>query len=206
MTVTEAISMDLSTNDRVAIQINFLRNEDRWSHRWFSDRNQPVTWLQSIEGTADQNWPPSPPLQELNQLELEQGDSVLGVGMAGRSHWSASYSVEKMADGSCIKADLACLQKGIEAPTLTNPDDPNLDTQLGSAYELGPDCEIDVAQENRVEIVTPTKQRVVLMTVGEGDCATILRVDQRILSMVPAQVSKSPVHSTRWAFRVFVAG
>lgn len=40
-------------------------------------------------------WPESPPLQQLHEQLLPTGAAVLGVGSAGTTHWSASFSVRE---------------------------------------------------------------------------------------------------------------
>ena len=63
--------------------------------------------LESIEGAATDNWPPSPPLQSLSIETFPDGRRVaLLVGMAGGSHWSAS--VEAVPDRAEFLFDLAC--------------------------------------------------------------------------------------------------
>lgn len=152
----------------------------------------------------DQIWPASPPLQDINQLPIGPDDAVLGVGMAGRSHWSASYSLEQRpAARCCIKADLACLVKMDDSDRLENPIAPPV--QLGSTYELGEGCQIRSVHQSKIEITTPTNQRVVLEAIEDEESATVLRVNHSTLSIAPGRISKSPVRATRWAFRVFVA-
>jgi hypothetical protein len=199
--VTEPISIALTNPDGTDIRLGFQRVFDRWAHGWYSlDPDQPVAWMQSVEGTPDQDWPPSPPLQELNQLQLEPGNSVLGVGMAGHSHWSASYSIEQAPDGSTsVKSDLACLQKKpITAPATAS--------SLGSTYEFSQNCVIQSDHETRIELVIPNSQRIVLEAMEDDNCATVFRVQGRTLSVVPRRISPSPVQASRWAFLVKVSG
>jgi hypothetical protein len=80
-----------------------------------------IPLLKSIEGTAGEAWPPSPPLQSLSLETLPDGRKVaLLVGMAGRSHWSAS--IEALPDRPALVFDIAC-RRGQEAEA------------LGSAYQ-----------------------------------------------------------------------
>src|SRR4051794_16817168 len=85
---------------------------------WRNDRYQQIVsaidpqghfqvLLESIEGSATDDWPPSPPLQTLTLEQLPDGRRVaLLLGMAGRSHWSAS--VEPLAGEAKIAVDVAC--------------------------------------------------------------------------------------------------
>lgn len=49
--------------------------------------------LEAFAGSAAEAWPAAPPLQQLHEQDLPTGLAVLGVGAAGTSHWSASFSV-----------------------------------------------------------------------------------------------------------------
>lgn len=63
--------------------------------------------LTSVEGDPSQDWPPSPPLQSLH-IERPPGEHerALLVGMAGRSHWSASVMLD--VHTSRLRFDIAC--------------------------------------------------------------------------------------------------
>jgi hypothetical protein len=85
--------------------------------------------LTSVEGTDQQDWPPSPPLQDFSIEEQSGADQVsrqvlLAVGMAGTSHWSASVIADPATRS--IEFDVACRAK-------TTP------SFLGSTYQfVGP--------------------------------------------------------------------
>src|SRR5437016_1791687 len=88
---SEAIEAIGSNNLR--LRVEFTWRGDRFgqviSFVGPDGRVQPL--LESIEGTASDDWPPSPPLQSLSIEKLSDGRSAaLFVGMAGGSHWSAS--------------------------------------------------------------------------------------------------------------------
>jgi hypothetical protein len=94
---------------------------DRYGHT--IERRIDGQWralLESVEGAPDDLWPPSPPLQSLHIESRPDGPVALLVGMAGKSHWSASVEA-KGADG--LVFDLACR---------TNENT----TRLGSSYLL----------------------------------------------------------------------
>ena len=67
--------------------------------------------LTSVEGDPSQDWPPSPPLQSLH-IERPPGEHerALLVGMAGRSHWSASVMLD--VHTSRLRFDIACRVPG----------------------------------------------------------------------------------------------
>jgi hypothetical protein len=61
----------------------------------------------SVEGTADEPWPASPPLVQLHVEQRPGGRQVaLLVGMAGGNHWSAG--VEADPGLAKISFDIAC--------------------------------------------------------------------------------------------------
>lgn len=101
------------------LKILFQWQRDRFAQRLLVDG---VEVGRSVEGDAETAWPPSPPIQQLSRERIAGRDVVLGVGGAGRGHWS--ISVEPIAeDASAMKFDLACRGGGE-------------DRSLGSEYEL----------------------------------------------------------------------
>lgn len=71
----------------------FARAGDRWEHEVRVADGR--VWL-SIEGPADQQsdprWPASPPLVEVSLAATSNGAAILGVGRAGRSHYSLAIA------------------------------------------------------------------------------------------------------------------
>ncbi|MBS0211541.1 MAG: hypothetical protein JSS27_21575 [Planctomycetes bacterium] len=108
--MTNAGVRDADLNRIVAgrLIVEFVRQADRVGHRLLyqvaADWVVPV--FQSIEGSPDERWPASPALQHLH-FETQAGRRVaLLVGMAGRSHWSASVSTDEA--GEALIFDIAC--------------------------------------------------------------------------------------------------
>src|SRR5690606_21760607 len=65
--------------------------EDRFAHEiWVADGDDWYPVLLSVEGTPEQSWPASAPLQTLHVETRSEGPLALLVGMAGKCHWSAS--------------------------------------------------------------------------------------------------------------------
>lgn len=76
-----------------AVAVAFERSGDRWRH--------VVTLaggllLESIEGpadpAADPRWPASPVLTEVSVVDAAGRPAILGLGLAGRSHFSVSIA------------------------------------------------------------------------------------------------------------------
>ena len=103
------------------LRVVFEKRGDRWQHRIERVNGAAaVTVLQSSEGMATDDWPASPPFQELSQETLPDGRTVLFlVGRAGTSHWSAS--IEASQEPPQLIFDIACRH--------TQPP-----ARLGSAY------------------------------------------------------------------------
>lgn len=74
-------------------QVSFERAGDRWRH-FVTAADQPR--FASVEGpaaaTADPRWPASPVLTEVSLVAVGGRPAILGVGRAGRSHFSASVT------------------------------------------------------------------------------------------------------------------
>src|SRR5207244_9937204 len=91
------------------LRIEFAWLGDRYGHiiSLIDAHGVAERLLESIEGTANDDWPPSPPLQSLSMETLTDGRRVaLLVGLAGRSHWSAS--IEPALGKAELVFDLAC--------------------------------------------------------------------------------------------------
>src|SRR5439155_1224637 len=91
------------------LRVEFVWRGDRYGHMISEVGPAGVVepLLESIEGTAADQWPASPPLQTLSVEELPGERRVaLLVGMAGGSHWSAS--IEAVAEKGELIFDIAC--------------------------------------------------------------------------------------------------
>lgn len=90
------------------LRVVFVRSGDRIAHRVEVHDAANRVWrtaLESVEGSPDDLWPPSPPFQQLHVERRPTGPIVFLIGMAGRSHWSAA--VEATADRGSIRFDVA---------------------------------------------------------------------------------------------------
>lgn len=71
------------------LEFRFPRFGDRYGLT-VGIRSQVI--LETRIGSEADAWPAAPPLQQLHAQELSTGGAVLGVGSAGTTHWSASFS------------------------------------------------------------------------------------------------------------------
>lgn len=89
------------------LAVRFTWQIDRWAHSiaWGDD-----AW-RSVEGpheaAGDPRWPASPVLVELSRLDLPHGPAILGVGRAGKSHFSASITADPGRPGRLV-FEIAC--------------------------------------------------------------------------------------------------
>ncbi|QDV61510.1 hypothetical protein [Crateriforma conspicua] len=92
--------------------VHFHWQKDRFCHDVaFGD--QPL--LQSVEGTGEDVWPDSAPLQQVSVESIGERCVALGVGASGTSHFSVSVEPESCTDDACtIRFEWACRSK--EAP------------------------------------------------------------------------------------------
>jgi hypothetical protein len=91
------------------LQLGFAWLGDRYGQRILivADDGSSHPLLESIEGSAAEDWPASPPLQSLTIQTLPDGrTAALLVGAAGKSHWSASIEADRSSP--TIVFDLAC--------------------------------------------------------------------------------------------------
>lgn len=187
--MTEQIEIQ-TTGGTPVMKLQFDQGEDRWSHRLFlATEESDVGIMASDEGTPDQYWPSSAPLQDVSRHCLDQGDAILCVGMAGNSHWSASYSVECRGQTGAIKADLACLKKSNTA-----------DANIGSTYALDSNCQVQSLTDRRVEILLDNQYVLEIEALSGDELETVFELNDRTLTVKPSRISTSPVVATRWGF------
>jgi hypothetical protein len=90
------------------LSIVFTWQGDRWLHRiLLADE----VLLESVEGPCpddgDPRWPASPVLTEVSSVETATGPALLGVGLAGRSHFSASITADRLRPDTLV-FEIAC--------------------------------------------------------------------------------------------------
>jgi hypothetical protein len=94
------------------LRVTFDWQSDRLAHSIsVSDGDRFQAIVSSVEGDGHEAWPPSPPIQQLDR-EPGQGESsvLLGLGMAGHSHWA--ISVEARRAPLSLLFDVACRTRG----------------------------------------------------------------------------------------------
>lgn len=93
------------------VDVRFDWLGDRWAHAVRFDGTAAEraggAW-HSIEGPGggDERWPDSPVFVELNTHSVSGSMAVIGLGLAGRSHFSASVAADPTSPGT-IRFDIA---------------------------------------------------------------------------------------------------
>ncbi|MCA9270140.1 MAG: hypothetical protein KDA41_16775, partial [Planctomycetales bacterium] len=168
-----AARLAIETNGAL-LAVEFVRHGDRLAHRILLDG---VVALESIEGAADEDWPPSPPLQESHRHAAgAQGDVLMLVGKAGKGHWSMTVAAD--AAHSALVFDVACRLRG--APRF-----------LGSTYQQaasGAALPLQIVGQSAV--AEQTSSDLVITPVDEPP--------------LPAQPQSSDATTTRWTYRIAV--
>ncbi len=156
---------------------------DRYHHAWhFASSNGKVS-VMSVESGSEVPWPASPPLQQIHRQSFADGrEVVFGVGMAGRGHWSASFTL--IPDLKCWIVELAC-RASVAPETLL------------SSYRLQGTWQIDGTCAARCDQAT---QPLRLEAAGPS---TSTRLSDNLLTFSPQQLT-SAAATQPWAFKLMV--
>ena len=85
----------------------FTWHADRWRHAVSLDGRPLADSLEDTADGRDAAWPASPPLVELSPVETPAGPAILAVGLAGRSHYSASIAPHPVEPDTLV-VEIAC--------------------------------------------------------------------------------------------------
>lgn len=147
------------------LKIEFVKVGDRFSHKLSVERDGLwSTILESIEGTDEENWPASPPLQQIVAEPIGKDGRLvlLGVGLSGTGHWS--ISVDENESGGLL-LDVACRVSGDHG-------------FLGSTWRLNRDWHISQQEKpckvgDLILCSNDNRQSVEISAVyGDLDCGT----------------------------------
>ena len=174
-------ALEVINESGTGLRARFVRNGDRYAHVVdFLDQGVALPLLASDEGDAEQEWPPSPPLQQVSFEERSVGNVLLGLGMAGRTHWSMSIEADVMAVE--LRFDVAARLR----------DHPQ---RLGSRYRLSGPAPIESA-EGAIEFsLAGGRARVCC------DAHTILTPSTSEI-VLESRDGDPPPTTTRWAYRI----
>ena len=150
------------------------------------------TVLTSIEGDASEAWPASPPLQSISVEEVASGrNAALLVGMAGRSHWSAS--VEAIPGQAALVFDVACRIGTLPA-------------KLGSRYTIAEGQLVSGPGDKKREFVAVLLGSLGVRVYREQvpGCEAKLRLPESGELVIRPDVGETATSTVRWRYRVEV--
>jgi hypothetical protein len=190
-------TLDATDPSGLTLRIEFVGLADRYAHvlSVVEPDGEVHPILESVEGTATDDWPSSPPLQNLSIEELSPGRlAALLVGLAGRSHWSAS--IEPVPGQAALDFDIACRWASSVGP-------------LGSAYALAAGLR-HIAQFSgnstvsaELQVAVADNLRLHVKTCAEFECrATLAKARVLIVPLVPSQPKPG---TGRWKYRIALA-
>lgn len=154
---------------------------DRFGHSWQVGN---CRLLESVEGPLKTAWPEAPPLQQVSQQSFGDGRKVIfGVGMAGRGHWSASYTL--VPDLSCWIVELAC-RWPIKPQQLVST------YRVADAWQNGANGGWELASGTSLFRLEPSLPSTEIMSEGQ------------LLRLRPTLISTTAPATTQWAFRLHI--
>lgn len=179
----------LALGSGCSLGLEFEWRGDRHAHRFVlvGQGGDRTPQFESVEGSDAGAWPPSPPLQSLNLHSLADGrQAALLVGMAGRSHWSAS--IEPLVGQAGFQFDIACRLGLPEA-------------DLGSRYRLtsGEGADLSIAADGSWAEARSGERSLIITPENREPHRSRLLLDDGCLAIVPARREPPTV---RWLYRI----
>ncbi len=109
--------------------------------------------MSSVEGNSEQAWPDSSPFQQIVCENVGAGNKpvLLGVGMAGKAHWSATIEGDSLTEA--IAMDIACRSAAIPE-------------QLGSTYWVPEAWKAVLISENSLTLEHSRGIKVTIDSIG----------------------------------------
>ena len=170
------------------VAVEFVRCGDRYAHRVLViTPGGAVPLLESVEGTAADDWPPSPAWRQLSVEARDGGASIVFlVGMSGRSHWSASAAATAGPRPEVI-FDVACRIQSIAGA-------------IGSRYRAQGQVE---AAGAFVRILDPaTAAGLAIEPAGDAALATRVSSDGERIDIGPKREAAAPPATVCWGYRL----
>jgi hypothetical protein len=84
------------------IIVEFTWDADRWRHEIRTADGCVWSSVEGVDDGADPRWPQSPVLTEVSLEEVAGKSVLLGVGVAGRSHFSVCVTVHPDEENSLL--------------------------------------------------------------------------------------------------------
>jgi len=171
-----------------SLTVRFRRAGDRVMHeviRRLDPTGAPM--LSSLEGDSGDDWPPSPPLQQMDLIERQGPSRVLAlVGMAGVSHWSLSVTSDEHQ--ARVTFDVACRIRD-ERPS------------LASSYRLGAGASV-LRHERQLMVIRQGEAELRVALDSDFAEQGIIELAGDRLAIRPAQLPTATPATSRWRYTV----
>ncbi|TWU58470.1 hypothetical protein Poly51_12480 [Rubripirellula tenax] len=166
-TENKPANVSMTTPDgRMSVEFRWIR--DRFVHRVFVDE---IEVGHSTDGDGEMDWPPSPPIQQLSLENIGGKPAILGVGAAGRGHWSISVEALDSLENPGLKFDLACRcpgEAGLLASTYRLTGDVTLSALHGAIESLADDATRVVAEAGNGDAPSATHRWAYCLNTGKS--------------------------------------
>lgn len=189
--MSESKHLDSIGPDATGLRIAMEWRNDRYAHvvDWVAGE-QSFRLLESIEGTDEDCWPPSPALQDLSVEQRTQNRQVgLMVGMAGNSHWS--MSIENDHTQRSLLFDVACRVADESAGILATTYKSNVPVKI-----------VDPIQKIAELSIAGRICRIKIESTGRGELDE-LEVEGNQIKIIPTENPPSWPATVRWKYRLF---
>jgi hypothetical protein len=171
----------------LSVEANRIGDRFDWRILWEPLSASALPLLQSVPSPIDTAWPPFPPLQELAQESHSDTEVLLGVGMAGKSHWSVSVDRRQPPHQPAMVFDFACRLSGSPA-------------FLGACWMLGEGLHaIPPASLNLPWLLRRNATTIATLT---PDNHTSLRLEGNQVQLIPNLGTGGIQGTVRWGFRI----
>lgn len=188
--------LEMPVGDGTLLRVDFDRSHDRWKHRVSlvmpagSSVVSPVMLFESQEGTSEEDWPASPPLQFVSiEARPKKPPVALLMGMAGGSHWSAS--IEQHPAELALRFDIACR-------AAARPE------RLSSSYRFAPRAELMNFNEDAgvVRFLAAGLAFELAAEAAPDSPLPALGLDERNLQVFFGEPTSDEKRTYRWVYRL----
>ncbi len=166
-----------------ALSVRYSKVRDRLSHTiGIVVEDSYIPWLESIEGSEEEAWPVSPPMQQMVEECFTPGASpvLLGVGLSGNGHWSTAIETQNTGE---LKFDIACKNS-------------KSSTWFGSQYLLLIPTQPSI-RPNSIEIFAKRVRMELSMSMGRLDYSA----SERRIRVSPIS-DPSSIQTHRWCYEI----
>lgn len=196
MTATHTGMEDAELDGGVFGRLIFQWHGDRYTHSWLCCETGEKL-LESVESDHAVHWPASPPMQQVYRQSFDDGREVMfGIGMSGRGHWSASFTL--VPDLRSWIVELACCS-------------PTTPLDLASTYRLLGGWQLQQPDQDNSPLVCESSSAKVrieplnLLTQFHVDSQQLVPARRGAiapeLKITPSSIAEGAA-TTQWGFRL----